>query len=113
LDDSLSSVILDQYVEALDNNKTYFTQADIARFEKYRFVIDDLTRAESVQPAYDIYGVFRKRFDERMAYVLDKLIYEEFDYTKDEYYETDRSKEAWPKSEDELNDLWRKIIKNQ
>jgi carboxyl-terminal processing protease len=113
LNDSLSSVILDQYLEALDNNKTYFTAEDIAVFEKYRYRIDDLTKSENVDPAFDIYAVFKKRFDERMAYVLNKLVAEHFDFTKDEYYETDRSKEPWPKNEGELNDIWRKTIKNQ
>lgn len=113
LDDSLSSVILNEYLEALDNNKSYFTAQDIARFEKYRYRLDDLTREENVDPAFDIYAVFRKRFDERMDYVLNKLVNETFDYTRDEYYETDRSKAPWPKDEVELNDLWRKIIKNQ
>jgi carboxyl-terminal processing protease len=113
LNDSLSSVILDEYVEALDNNKTYFTQKDIAAFEKYRTKLDDLTKAENIDPAFDIYAVFRKRFDERMSFVLSKLIYENFDYTTDEYYETDREKEPWPKDEAALNDVWRMIIKNQ
>ncbi|MDQ2657309.1 MAG: carboxy terminal-processing peptidase, partial [Bacteroidota bacterium] len=113
LNDSLSSVILDQYVESLDNNKTYFTAADIASFDKYRYRIDDLTRSENVEPAYEIYRVFKKRFDERMDYVLTKLISENFDYTKDEYYETDRTKAPWAKNAAELNDLWRKVIKHQ
>ena len=113
LNDSLSSVILDQYLEALDNNKTYFTGQDIAGFEKYRYRIDDLTRAENVDLAFDIYAVFKKRFDERMNYVLTRLVSENFDFTRDEYYETDRSKEPWPANETELNDVWRKIIKNQ
>ncbi len=113
LNDSLSSVILDEYIKALDNNKTYFTQADVASFDKYRYLIDDFTKSENVDPAYDIYRVFKKRFDERMDYVLNKLISEQFDYTRDEYYETDRSKKPWPASEEELNDIWRKVIKNQ
>lgn len=113
LNDSLSAVILDQYIESLDNNKTYFTAADIAEFEKYKYKIDDFTKAENVSPAYDIYNVFKDRFDQRMDYVLKHLVKETFDYTKDEYYETDRSKAPWPKTEDELNDVWRKIIKNQ
>ena len=113
LNDSLSSVILDEYIQALDNNKTYFTSQDIAGFEKFRYRIDDLTKAENVDPAYDIYVVFKKRFDERMDYVLNTLVHETFDYTKDEYYETDRSKEPWPKNEGELNSIWRKVIKNQ
>ncbi len=113
LNDSLSSVILDQYIEALDNNKTYFTAADIAEFEKYRYRIDDLTKSENVDAAFDIYGVFRKRFSDRMDYVLNTLVHENFDFTKDEYYETDRSKEPWPASEAAMNDVWRRVIKNQ
>ena len=113
LNDSLSAVILDSYIESLDNNKTYFTAADIAAFDKYKYKIDDLTKSEDVSPAYEIYNTFKDRFDERMNYVLAELVDEPFDYTKDEYYETDRSKEPWPKSEAELNEIWRKIIKNQ
>jgi carboxyl-terminal processing protease len=113
LNDSLSSVILDQFLVALDNNKTYFTQKDVDSFEKYRYQIDDLTKAENIDPAFEIYNVFKQRFDERMAYVVDKLVHEKFDFTKDEYYETDRDKESWCKNETELNEVWRKVIKNQ
>lgn len=113
LNDSLSSAILDEYIKSLDNNRTYFVASDLADFEKYRYVIDDLTRAENVDVAYEIYALFRKRFNERMDYVMNKLLKENFDYTIDEYYETDRDKEPWCKNEAELNDIWRKIIKNQ
>jgi carboxyl-terminal processing protease len=113
LNDSLSSIILDRFINELDNNKTYFLESDIKPFEKYRTSIDDLTRNENVQPAYEIYAVFKKRYAERMDYALNKLVNEEFDYTIDEYYETNREKQAWVKSEAEMNDLWRKIIKSQ
>lgn len=111
--DSLSSVILDEYIRNLDNSKTYFTAQDIASFEKYRYQLDDLTRAENVQPAFDIYAVFKKRFDERMDFVINRLVNQNFDFTVDEYYETDRDKEPWCKNDTELNEVWRKIIKNQ
>jgi carboxyl-terminal processing protease len=113
LDDSLSSVILTEYIKNLDNNKTYFTQADIAAFEKHRFKIDDYTRAENVDVAYEIYAVFRKRFNERMKYVTENLVAKPFDYTLDEYYETDRDKEKWCKTDAELDEVWRKMIKAQ
>ena len=113
LNDSLSSAILDRYVKELDNNKSYFIASDLKDFEKYRFKIDDLTRNENIEPAYEIYNVFRKRYKERMEYVMRNLIDQEFDYSVDEYYETDRDKEPWAKSVSELNDIWRKTIKNQ
>jgi carboxyl-terminal processing protease len=113
LNDSLSSVILDGYVKNLDNSKTYFTAQDIQSFEKYRFKLDDMTRAENVDPAFEIYAVFKKRFDERMSYVVNKLVSENYDFTVEEYYETDRDKEPWGKNQAELNDIWRKMIKSQ
>jgi len=113
LNDSLSSVILDQYVKTLDNNKTYFTTGDLAGFEKYRFTLDDRTKAQDVSPAYEIYAVFKKRFKERLNYVLTDLINQNFEFSTDEYYETDRDKEPWSKSTAELDDVWRKIIKSQ
>ena len=113
LNDSLSAAILGEYIKSLDNNKTYFTMADLAGFEKFKYSIDDLTRTENVDVAYEIYGVFRKRFKERMDYIADQLLKEEFDYSIDEYYETDRDKEPWCKDDAELNEVWRKIIKSQ
>jgi carboxyl-terminal processing protease len=113
LNDSLSSAILDRYLNELDNNKTYFLAADIKSFDKYRFSLDDLTRNENVEPAYEIYNVFRKRYAERMDYLMKGLIGQEFDYSVDEYYETDREKEPWANSINELNEIWRKIIKSQ
>lgn len=111
--DSLSSVVLDEYVKTLDNNKTYFLQSDIKSFEGNRYKIDDLTKAENVDVAYQIYGVFQKRFKERMNYIQQTLIPNDFEFVTDEYYETNRDKEPWANSVEELNDVWRKIIKSQ
>jgi carboxyl-terminal processing protease len=112
LNDSLSSAILDAYILALDNSKIYFLASDIASFEKYRYKIDDLTKLEDTSPAFVIYRVFKTRFDQRMKYVMNTLISAEFDFTKDEYYETNRDKAPWPKTTQELDAAWTKIIKN-
>jgi carboxyl-terminal processing protease len=112
LNDSMSSAILDAYIKTLDNTKLYFLASDLVPFEKYRFQIDDLTKSEDVSPAFVIYKVFRKRFDERMNYVVNSLIGSEFDFTTNETYETDRDKLPWAKTEEELNDVWKKVIKN-
>jgi len=113
LNDSLSSAIMDSYLKELDNNRTYFLASDVKNFEKYRYSIDDSTAHENVDAAYDIYNIFRQRYKQRMDYVMNHLISENFDFTVDEYYETDRDKEPWAKDEADLNDIWRKIIKSQ
>ena len=36
-----------------------------------------------------------------------------YDFTVDEYYDTDRSDKPWAEDDEELNELWRKVIKSQ
>lgn len=113
MNDSLSSAIFDSYLKVLDANRSFFLASDIASFEKYRYKIDDLTAVKNVSPAFAMYRVYRKRFQERMKFVTEKLIGQEFDFTKDEYYDFDRETAPWPKTQQELNELWTKSIKNQ
>ncbi len=113
LNDSLSAAILIRYVKELDNSKTYFLASDIKDFDRYKYSIDDLTRNENITPAFVIYKVFDKRYKERMDYVLNTLVNQSFDYSTDEYYDTDRDKANWATSTEELNEIWRKIIKSQ
>ncbi|MBL7832553.1 MAG: carboxy terminal-processing peptidase [Cyclobacteriaceae bacterium] len=113
MNDSLSSAIFDSYLKVLDANRSFFLASDIASFEKYRYEIDDLTAVKNVSPAFAMYRVYRKRFQERMKFVTEKLIGQEFDFTKDEYYDFDRETAPWPKTQQELNELWTKSIKNQ
>ncbi|MDH5474123.1 MAG: carboxy terminal-processing peptidase [Cyclobacteriaceae bacterium] len=113
LDDSLSSAILDSYIGALDPSKSYFTEKDIKEFEKYRFELDNETRKGNVNPAFDIFQVFQTRYFERMEYVKQNLITKEFNYGLEESQDMDREDDEWVRNEKELNDLWRKTVKNQ
>ncbi len=112
LNDSLSSVILDNYITSLDYNKTFFLKEDIDSFEKYRFKLDDAIRAGNLEIAFDIFNIFQDRFFERMIYV-DSTLIKGFDFTIDEKIETSRDEISWKISEEELNDIWRKSLKNQ
>ncbi len=111
--DSLSSVVFDKYFEELDNSKVYFLASDIQSFEKYRTKLDDLTKAGIVDPAFEVYKVFRERYRARLKEVAANLVAQNFDYSADEYYETERDKATWAKTPAELNDTWRKIVKSQ
>ena len=112
LDDSLSSVVWDNYLKEVDQNKTYLLASDIAGFEKYRKQIDDALINGDLTAAYDLYNVFRRRFQERSEFIKQELK-KPFVFTADENFNTDREKATWPKSVEEQNDLWRKILKNQ
>ena len=112
LNDSLSSVVWDNYLKEVDNNKTYLLASDVAAFEKYRYQIDDALVNGDLTAAYDLYNVFLERYRERSAFVKEQLK-KPFSFTADETFNTDRTKAPWPKTKEEQNDLWRKILKNQ
>lgn len=112
LNDSLSSVVWDNYLKEIDNNKTYLLASDVAGFEKYRNQIDDALINGDLTAAYDMYNVFRRRYQERAGFIKEELK-KPFVFTADETLDTDREKAAWPKTVGEQNELWRKILKNQ
>jgi carboxyl-terminal processing protease len=111
LDDRLSSLILDRYLDAIDGGRNYFYASDIAEFESYRYSLDDAIKAGDMEPAFVIFRRFQQRNRERMQYAL-QLLSKEPDFTIDESYDFDREKEPWPANAAEMNELWRKRVKN-
>ncbi len=112
LDDALSERILDRYLESLDPNKSFFTQQDIEAFGKYRNKLDDAISSGKLEPAFDIFRKFRQRVDQRVDVALSLLKKDAFDFTRDETYRFDREDAPWAKDETEINDQWRKRVKN-
>jgi carboxyl-terminal processing protease len=111
LDDHLSSLILDRYLDAIDGARSYFFASDIAEFEKYRYELDDAIKTGDVEPAFIIFRRYQQRSRERMAYAID-LLNKKPDFEIDETFNFDREKEPWPANAAEMNELWRKRVKN-
>jgi carboxyl-terminal processing protease len=111
LDDRLSSLILDRYLDAIDGGRSYFYASDIAEFERYRYELDDAIKAGDVEPAFVIFRRYQQRSRERMAYAID-LLAKKPDFDIDESFNFDREKEPWPANSVEMNELWRKRVKN-
>lgn len=111
LDDDLSGKILDQYIEALDPNKNYFLTADISSFERYRNGLDDALRHSDLQPAYDIFNLYIERVGQRIAYSREALK-QPMDFSIDEEYQYDRTDEPWAANGQEMDEMWRKRVKN-
>jgi len=111
INDPVSSLVLDRFLEQLDASRSYFLASDIAEFERFRYQLDDAVISGQLEPVFAIFNRFQQRNRERIAYAL-QLLDTEPDFTVDEYVEFDRQKAPWPKSEAELNELWRKRVKN-
>lgn len=111
LDDVFSNRVLDRYLETLDPNRLFFLDQDIRRFSKYRNQLDDLLIRGDIDVAFEVFKVYRKRVDERVATAM-RLIDKKMDFTKNESYKFDREEEPWAKSRSEIDQLWRKRVKN-
>ena len=111
LDDGLSSQILDSYLDSLDGNRSFFLKQDITSFERYRYLLDDALEEPDLGPAYAIFRIYRQRVAERSAYAQE-LLETGFDFNIDEVYMFDRQENDWAQTEGELNEIWRKKVKN-
>jgi carboxyl-terminal processing protease len=111
LDDHLSSLILDRYLDAIDGGRSYFFASDIAEFERYRYELDDAIKSGNVEPAFVIFRRYQQRSRERMTYAIE-LLNKKPDFDIDESFNFDREKEPWPANAAEMNELWRKRVKN-
>jgi len=111
LNDSLSSVIFDRYLKSVDYRKNYLLESDIKSFEQYRYALDDHLKDGDVLPFYDMFNVFLFRMRDQIIYT-DTLLSKEFDYTIDEEYLINRKDAPWAESKTELDDIWRKRVKN-
>ena len=111
IDDKMSSQIFDRYLESLDPQRSYFLASDLAEFEQWRYRFDDMIHTGDVDPGFVIFARSQQRQRERMAVAL-KLLDTEPDWTVDESMEFDRKDAPWPKTSAELDEIWRRRVKN-
>ncbi len=111
LDDKLSAQMLDRYLDLLDGNRSYFLASDVAEFTAWRTQLDDAIRSGRIDPAFAMFQRYRERNRAALATAL-KALDTEPDFTVEEDYVFDRAKSPWPTTQAELDDLWRRRVKN-
>lgn len=109
-DDSISSIIFDNLIKAVDQGKNYLMQSDIDDFEQYRNTLADDFRKGDLSAAYQVFNVYMKRYLDRMEYALTQ-VNAPHDFSVDEQYVYNREKEDWFASQAEADDQWRKRVK--
>jgi carboxyl-terminal processing protease len=110
LNDSISSVILDRYIKALDPSKYYFLASDIKEFEQFRNSLDDDLRNGDLSAPFYIFNVYLKRYNEWIAFSLQN-VKTKFDFNTNDKYVYDREKLPWAASRTSLNEIWQKRLK--
>ena len=111
LDAKMSAQIFDRYLNALDIDRLFLIQADINSFAPQRDKLGDAIYNQDLSVPYAIFNLYEQRVGERTAYARE-LLKQGFDFSKDESYRYEREKAPWPQSLAEINDIWRKRVKN-
>ncbi len=111
LDDQLSQKFLERYLEILDPTKSYLLRSDTEEFNQHRLKFDDYLRQSDLQPIYNIYVRYRRRVEARVSRAI-QLLNHPFDFNREETLKFDRENVEWAQSLDELDELWRKRVKN-
>ncbi|NND68989.1 MAG: carboxy terminal-processing peptidase [Halioglobus sp.] len=113
-DDTLSAQHLDAYLDSLDRTRMLFTRQDIEEFQRYRTVMDDQLRKGDLQAGFAIFNRYHESMEARLTSLLATL--EEsvanLDFKREESFVIDADKRDWASTPAELDDRWRKQLKN-
>lgn len=112
LDDDFSKKIFDRYLKSLDFNHNTFLASDVDMMrEKYADKFDEQLNEGQLDSAFAMYDLMMKRRYERYRYAL-SLLDKEPNLNTDDQIEIERKDAAWPKNEEEANELWLQRVKN-
>ena len=114
LDADLSRQFLKNFLDSCDYSHLFFTQKDIDAFtEKYAGSLGDDILLGNPTAAYEIWDIYTKRVEERVAKVKDLLKENKFTFTSDRTMERDRSKAPWPKDDAEADQIWHDRVEGE
>ena len=113
LNEDVSKKFLQTYLEMLDFSHLFFTQKDIDELNaKYASSMAGDVLLGNLKPAYEIYALYTKRVDDRVAKIKE-LLKQPIDFKSNATVELSRQKSSWPKDEAEADQLWRGRISNE
>src|SRR4051794_13087196 len=113
LNDEVSKKFLKTYLELLDFSHLFFTQQDIDMLtSKHGTSLDDDVLLGNLKPAHEIYDLYTKRVDDRVAKIKAQLD-QPPDFKADATIELSRQKAPWPKDEAEADAIWRGRIASE
>lgn len=113
LDADLSKLLLKNYLESIDYSHLFFTQKDVDAFNaKYATALSDDILLGNPNAAYEIWDVYVKRVEERVAKVRE-LLKQNYAFTSDRTFDRDRSKAAWPADDAAADQIWRNRVEGE
>ena len=112
LDDTLSAEVFKRYLESLDPSKLFFTTADVDKLTAYRVKLDDAIKSGEVAPAFEMFALYQRRVNERVAHARGLLSKDIFRFDGGDRWEYDREDAPWVSDAGELDKLWEQSVRN-
>lgn len=112
IDDALSKDAFTQYIQSIDTPKLLLLEEHVAALARYREDMDDEMRAGDLVLSRKGAALINAR-RAAIAKMVAELLAAPFDFKAQEFLETDAKKRAHCKSEAELKDRWRGVLKLQ
>lgn len=112
-DDKVSGSMLHNYLNMLDFKHIFFTQKDVNDFkEKYETTLDDHVLMRNINPALEVYDIYKERVKDRVEFLKKALEDHKFTFDSKRNIEIKRDKAPWPKDKAEQDKLWLDIIED-
>ncbi len=109
VDDALSRVAFDAYIEALDGGKAFLRRGDVDGLRRHADKIDDQLRSGRLELAHEGAAVFQARLAV-VATMVAELLAAPFDTSDEEFVELDPEKLELAVTDDELRTRWRQRL---
>ncbi|NNC49988.1 MAG: carboxy terminal-processing peptidase [Flaviramulus sp.] len=110
INDDFSEELFEDYLGVIDPVKRYFYESDYEDFEKFKLTIDDQIKAADITFFNVVHQRLLKRIDEAKE-IYKEVLSQPFDYTEDEYFDTNYENSMYPKDKKEMTDRWRQQLK--
>ncbi len=112
-DDSMSQRAWTNLMSIYDADHAVFLAEDVRRLSAHEFTIDDEIKSGDVSFGREVYDIYCRRLNERVAFATNLVVNGTPDFSVDETYSYKRENDPWPETREDADELWRRRIKNE
>lgn len=110
IDDEFSKAVYKDFIKSIDPMKRFFTQKQINRLKEHETKIDDAIQDKNIDFFNETHQALTQQMKTAESF-YEEILSEAFDFTKKENISTDYENIDYQKSDRELKERWRQLLK--